>query len=97
MKHIVKLANATMLEISVSSVKGEPPSCVYIKVSNKKIAKTEALDELVFADFDAKGDLVGIEFAEPESLEIGIMAEIARKVHVPLLRAIDVGAMAVCA
>ena len=42
------------------------------------------------ADCDKGGSLLAFEFAEPESTNLSLMGELARKLHIPQLRVFDV-------
>ena len=57
------------LEVSVSARQDGTLEALYIRLTNRKIARTkEIVQDQVLADYDSKGDLVGIEVLAPVKL-----------------------------
>lgn len=57
---------------------------IYIQITNNKIQKTLEIDDNVFVDVDAKGNLVGVELIRIAQVEIpGIFKAIATKMKNP--------------
>ena len=89
MKAKIPSLTPAQVEISAEAAGGQLLS-VSLRFRKGKVARTEEVAEMVFADYDRGGNLLALEFAEPESTGISLMGELARKLHIPQLRMFDV-------
>lgn len=95
-KHNVIKGEVDPREFSIR-VEGIEPDLkvVYVKFRKGQVFQTITLDEEVYADYDRSGNLLGVEFAEPEAYDIRLMAEISKKVKEPILSGISPRKLAV--
>ena len=61
----------------------------YIQVRPGRVHITKEHVEGVFIDLDSNGHLLGVEVLDPKHIEIDVVAQIAKKFHIPHLKHIN--------
>ena len=82
----------TRFELSISAREDGTLEAVYIQVSDREVARTEEIiEDVLLADYDAKGRIVGFEILAP--VKIGQLIErVDRPKRASLNRFIEVAA-----
>lgn len=93
-KHIRIKGQGRPLAFEVSGI-GPRVLGVYIRLAEGAVERTREIVPEVFADFDKKGVVLGIEFTRPGEFSIDEMQQVAEKVHIPELAAVDVSRLRV--